>query len=159
MASKGPRPRAFPSTRPPDRAVRSNPSEIPACQITRSAAITNHTHSHDRQHPSATRRRLTAAAALVAAIAGPGSATLVDAGRSLTTRPLCYLTPAADSQPFSPALQVTTIRTHDGHIDVLHRVECPDHSVGYVWIGPDDGQPHVMMALGLADGTTVGRWH
>jgi hypothetical protein len=85
--------------------------------------------------------------------------TLADAAPSLTTRPLCYLTPAADSQPFSPALQLTTIRTHDGHIDVLHRVECPDHSVRYVWIGPDDGQPHVMMALGLADGATVGRWH
>jgi hypothetical protein len=95
----------------------------------------------------------------VGAIAGHSSTTLADAGRSLTNRPLCYLTPAADSQPFSPALQVTTIRTHDGHIDVLHRVECSDHSVGYVWIGPDV-QPHVMMmALGLADGATVRRWH
>jgi hypothetical protein len=100
--------------------------------------MADYTEIHDRQLSCNTRRRLVAAAALVGAVATPWSTSHADPGRSLTNGMACYVTPAADSQPFSPALQLSTMQTHDGNIEVLHRVECADHSVRYTWIGADD---------------------
>ncbi len=46
---------------------------------------------------------------------------------------MCFMTPAADGQPFGAYL-VSMYRTQANELQVLHRVECTDHTITYRWI-------------------------
>jgi hypothetical protein len=81
------------------------------------------------------RRRRLGRWALTVGIAAVCSLPAIGASASTSVDPAraCSVTPAADSQPFGAYL-VGMYRMRDGSMEVLHRVECTDHSVGYVWI-------------------------
>lgn len=86
--------------------------------------------SSGRRH----RRRTAFVAGALAA--GAISAGFGVAGATHASTPpgrMCFVTPAADGQPFGAYL-TSMYRTKDDELQVLHRVECTDQTITYRWI-------------------------
>ena len=49
----------------------------------------------------------------------------------------CLVSPAADHLSFGPHV-VDTVRSHDGVIEISHRVACSDGTVRWVWMASAD---------------------
>lgn len=49
----------------------------------------------------------------------------------------CLTSPAADHLSFGPHL-AATVRSHDGVIEISHRVACGDGTVRWVWMADSD---------------------
>ncbi len=95
--------------------------------------------NHHSSHRRTAIRAAVAGAAVAAATAAVVQLPPVAHASPPSAWTFCTLTPEADDLPVSPGLlTTTTTRAHGDEIEVLHRMTCDGHTVGWKWLSAAD---------------------